>query len=217
MSFSPEIEQRLKEAGYKHHCFISYPRVPNKEVVKFVRRVREAIRGELSLSVNNPSVFLDESIETGSRWKPTLKEALCQSLTMVAICAPIYYHPERPWCGLEWATMEELKRRRLPHHDELGTIIPIILREAQHQPKIVSDIQWINISNESLVPGFYTSGKFNRLVRRIVNHIEKVSDVLVGDADNVVRTNCQDFQFPLRSAFEECQEVEPPAPFYGNA
>lgn len=217
MAFSRKVEQGLEDAGYKYHCFISYPRVRNKELVKCARRVQEAIADELNiLAISEPRVFLDERmIEPGSIWEMELKSALCHSLVMVAICAPIYYHPKHRWCGLEWAAMEDLRMRRLPE-STLGTIIPIIFREDDNQPQIVSNSQWINISRESLLPGFYTSSKFKKLIIEIAGHVERVANALVGDSGRIVKTECGDFTLPVRSAFADCPELIQPAPFHSN-
>jgi len=219
MAFTPEMERRLGVAGYRYHCFISYPRVRSKDLVKCARRVKEAIEGELSLTVNEPAVFLDESIQGGTDWELKLRQALCQSLTMVAICAPIYYHPAHKWCGLEWAAMEHLNEQRLPGN-ELRTIIPIIFRRPRENappPKVVMKPQHIDISDDSLVPGFYSTGKFNKHIREIVSHIEKVVDALVGNDHNMVRTDCGGFLFPQMSAFADCPEVEQPPPFHASS
>jgi hypothetical protein len=216
VGFTPEMERRLADAGYRYHCFISYPRVRSKELLKCARRVKEAIEGELSLTINQPAVFLDENIKGGTDWELKLRQALCQSLTMVAICAPIYYHPAHKWCGLEWAAMEGLNEKRLPGN-ELRTIIPIIFRRARENappPRVISKPQQIDISDDSLLPGFYSTSRFNKHIRGIVSHIEQVVDALVGNDSNMVRTDCAGFPFPLMSAFADCPEIEQAPPFH---
>jgi hypothetical protein len=118
MTLTPNIEQWLQEAGYEYHCFISWPHTENKEITDCARHIRDAITNDLALSVPEPRVFLDETaIVAGNEWPLSLRNALCKSIAMVAICAPIYYHPAHEWCGLEWAAMAMLGQRRLPNEE----------------------------------------------------------------------------------------------------
>src|SRR6185295_11253799 len=115
MSITPADEQWLLNAGYRYHCFISWPHIANDlYVTQCVRRVKAEIEQRLSLfNFSKPAVFIDETgIPGGAQWKRTLRSALCTSVTMVAICHPMYYHPQHEWCGLEWAAMALLGEQR---------------------------------------------------------------------------------------------------------
>ena len=211
MTLTPFIEHWLQEAGYEYHCFISWPHTENKEITDCARYIRDAIANELALSVPAPKVFLDEtSILAGSEWSPSLRHALCKSIAMVAICAPIYYHPAHKMCGLEWAAMEMLGRRRLPN-EELKAIIPIMVRNSNSLPNAMSRFQFIDLSGVT-VRGrrYYTTQEFKEKVKRIIESIEKIAAALV---ENQSKPNCERFQFPSLSAFGDYQPQNQPLPF----
>jgi len=212
VSITPDIEQWLKQAGYEYHCFISYPRVANKEMRECAQQVKQAIINDLSLSIDEPKVFLDESsIPGGTAWEQKLKEALCQSVSMAALCAGIYYRPKHKWCGLEWAAMDSLCERRLPG-SHLRTIIPLIVKVESSIPEVVLKTQCIDISSVMLQGRRYFNTKeFRGRIKEVVRHIEAVA---VAIAANQARSNCKKFQFPTISAFTNWQPVEQPAPFY---
>src|SRR5262245_25005263 len=122
------IEQWLEKAGYGYHCFISWPHAKNKDLKDCARNVKTLVEQTLALSIPKPRVFLDETeIPGGAEWQETLRRALCKSVAMVSICAPIYYHSSHKWCGLEWAAMDMLSQRRLVG-EGVKAIIPIIVR-----------------------------------------------------------------------------------------
>lgn len=213
MAITPGIEQWLKDAGYEYHCFISYPRIRNNDLVECAKRVQEAIENDLALSINNPSVFLDDSIPGGTLWETKIVTALCRSLTMVALCAGIYYHPAHRWCGLEWAAMDGLGKSRLPG-SEFRTIIPLIVREESSTPEAVLKTQWIDISRLTLQGRrYYTTKEFRLRIREVVTQIERIA---VAIASQQAKTDCQQFKFPSTSAFSDWLSVKQAAPFYGN-
>lgn len=211
MTLTPSIEQWLQEAGYEYHCFISWPHTENREITDCARYVRDAISNELALSVPSPRIFLDETcISAGSEWSSSLKHALCKSISMVAICAPIYYHPAHKMCGLEWAAMEMLGQRRLPN-EEIKAIIPVMVRASNALPSAMSKVQFIDLSGVT-VRGrrYYTTQEFRGKVKRIIESIEKIATAL---AHNQSKPNCDRFQFPSSSAFGDYHPQSQPLPF----
>lgn len=209
MAITPALERWLKEAGYKYHCFVSYPRVRNTDIIECSKRVKDAIENHLALDIN-PSVFLDETITGGADWQSTLRGALCRSITMIAICAPIYYHPDHSWCGLEWAAMDCLCDLRLPGRD-FRTIIPLMVREEVPLPEPVSKTQYINISRVMLQGRrYYKTLEFRRRIEEITRHIEKVAFAI---RDNDARPDCEAFAFPEISAFANWQPAIQLPPF----
>lgn len=211
MSLTPQIEQWLELAGYEYHCFISWPHTDNKDITDCARHVKNAIENRLALSIPNPRVFLDEtSITAGNEWPLSLRRALCKSVAMVAICAPIYYHPAHEWCGLEWAAMATLGQKRLPT-DETHGIIPLLIRRSAVLPKAISRIQHIDLSSLT-VRGrrYYTTQEFKVKVNEIGDTIERIAAAL---AQNQSEPNCENFQFPSSSAFSDYQPQTQPLPF----
>lgn len=179
-------------------------------------QVCQAIREELAFLVPEPGVFLDTSIQSGTSWEGELKKALCKSLTMVALCSPIYYHKSHVWCGREWAAMEALRKKRI-QNETLCNIIPLIVRESSALPEPVANIQWINLT-PALMTGkrYYSTREFRTRVKEVVNLIEKVAFEI---AENQVLPRCEGFEIPTESAFANWQ---PPAlaassnPFWGK-
>jgi hypothetical protein len=211
MTFTPYIEQWLQQAGYEYHCFISWPHTENKEITDCAKYIRDAITNGLALSVPSPKVFLDEtSMIAGSEWPLSLRHALCKSIAMVAICAPIYYHPAHEWCGLEWAAMELLGQKRLPNED-LKAIIPIMVRTSSSLPRVVSKVQYVDLSSVTIRGRrYYNTQEFKEKVRNIVESIEKIAVALT---HNQSKPNCERFRFPSSSAFGDYQPQSQPLPF----
>lgn len=211
MTLTPNIEQWLQEAGYEYHCFISWPHTENKEITDCARHIRDAITNDLALSVPEPRVFLDETaIVAGNEWPLSLRNALCKSIAMVAICAPIYYHPAHEWCGLEWAAMAMLGQRRLPN-EETKAIIPIMIRTSIILPRVVSRIRYVDLSSVTIRGRrYYTTQEFKCKVKEITDSIEKIAAAL---AHNQSKPNCERFRFPSSSAFGDYQPQGQPLPF----
>lgn len=83
MPINGQIDKWLKEeAGYKYHCFISYPRIKTADgaddnshpINQCARGIKRAVEQILKYSITNPKVFLDvEDIEPGSNWNLALR------------------------------------------------------------------------------------------------------------------------------------------------
>src|SRR5262249_34956364 len=143
----------------QYHCFISWPHTINPELAACARAVKLAVERELALHVPAPRVFLDESaIPVGAEWPEHLKQALCRSVTLVAICAPIYYHPAHKWCGLEGAAMEEQSTQRLAGQP-FKAIIPLLIRRSDDLPPAVKIIQYIDLSRQQIPVLVFTRPK----------------------------------------------------------
>jgi TIR domain len=210
MPITPNIEEWLHNAGYEYHCFVSYPRIRNNEMMECAERVKEYIEAELAWTVNTPRVFLDRSMTGGANWEMTLRRALCRSISMVALCSPIYYHPAHKWCGLEWEAMYGLENQRL-QGEEFHAIVPLIVRDPKHLPNAVSKIQYIDISRVTIAGRrYYKTQEFRSHMRDVTDRIIKVAMTI---ARNQAATNCIQFQFPQNSAFENYEATTQSAPF----
>jgi hypothetical protein len=207
---TPQIEQWLEQAGYEHHCFISYPRIQNPDMIECAERIQRSIEENLALELNNPKVFLDKSIRVGADWENRLRRALCRSISMVALCSPIYYHPAHRWCGLEWAAMWGLEGQRLRPEDD-HAIIPLIIRDPNNLPDSVARIQYIDISRVTIAGRrYYTTQEFRSVITQIT---DRIISTALAIARNQAATNCGQFQFPPTSAFADYQPVNLAAPF----
>ena len=210
MPITPNLQNWLEQAGYKHYCFVSWPHTDSREITDCAKYIRDELARRLSDSIPKPSVFLDEKYITGgAKWPDELKGALCRSITMVAICAPIYYHPTHSWCGLEWAAMDVLNKRRIPGC-EFHSIIPVMVRKSDILPPAVSQLQYVDVSGV-LTTGrrYFKTKEFRQKLGEIVQRIESVADALA--AKNAI-TGCDQFTFPRKSAFSKFGKVAQPFP-----
>lgn len=211
MAITPDIEQWLLRAGYEYHCFISWAHTKNRDMSDCALRIKSGIEEYLSLSIPNPRVFLDTSeITAGAEWERQLQYALCRSITMVSICAPIYYHPSHRWCGLEWAAMDRLSTIRLPGAS-FKSIIPILLKKDVSIPREVAQIQYIDLSGLILRGRhYYRTNDFRRMLMEIGSRIEQVAQTIT---ENQSRTDCDQLIWPTRAAFENYDSSIQPFPF----
>lgn len=212
MVLTPEIDNWLLAAGYEYHCFISWPHTANDDITKCARKLKQEIESRLAAYVKRPKVFLDERIlSPGDDWPETLKHALCRSLTMVAVCAPIYYHPDHKWCGLEWATMQLLSDARL-HGVDFKAIIPIMVRKSDPLPTVFSTIQYSDFTGMTTRSHYYfLTTEFRSKAEQIVENIQRVAQTI---REKGAEPNCDTFAYPTVSAFDGFAPAPPAFPFH---
>ena len=210
MAIAPAVDKWLHDSGYEYHCFISWAHTINREMAVCARAVKTAVEQELALSIQAPRVFLDEAaIPAGAEWPVHLQQALCRSLALVAICAPIYYHPIHRWCGLEWSAMDALSGQRLPGHS-FKAIVPLLFRRSDPLPQAVDGLQYIDLSRQQIRGRrFYATQEFRIAVNKIVERIEAVANAVFGLK---VLPNCDGFIFPADSAFADYEAKPLPLP-----
>src|SRR5262245_60206696 len=95
--------------GYQHHFFISYSRsgdVPDWLDNHFLPVLTNRL---IAVMDENPKIFVDKRIETGSDWPEVLANALRRSCYMVAIWTPHYFRSR--WCLAEWESMRFRERQ----------------------------------------------------------------------------------------------------------
>jgi hypothetical protein len=210
---SRELEDWLKEAGYEHYCFISYPRVEGSAVMDLARAFANAIRTELKNFTEDwdKRVFIDEDIAGGEVWEERLRVALCRSVVMVAVCAPIYYSKSHRWCGREYQGMLALKARRLPE-SPTGTILPMIVRKGRDPlPLPITSVQYCDLEKETTRGGFHRTRKFRSLTFDILERVDSVAAEL-RERNAVAGCAGDEFPLPDRSAFEDYDVRQQAAP-----
>ena len=82
--------------GYQYDVFISYRRagnVANWVQLHLSRVLARCLEDELDRA---PVLFIDNDMETGSRWPDKLETSLRQSRLMIAVLSPPYF--TSPWC-----------------------------------------------------------------------------------------------------------------------
>lgn len=127
--------------GYEHHLFLSYRRkgtVPDWVQNHFAPRLQEHLE---DLLPEEPSIFVDAQIETGSCWPERLSQALQRSCFLLSIWTPSYF--QSPWCMAEWHTMRE--RERLLGlrcaENPAGLVYPVVYSDGENFPNEAQIIQ----------------------------------------------------------------------------
>jgi len=200
----PDLEKWLEQAGYEHYVFISYPRVQQADVTRCALAIAGALRQKLSDYTTADScrrVFVDEEcLPKGQDWELSLKRALCRSVVLVAVCAPIYYRQEHRWCGLEYEAMLRLRQLR-----GAGAVLPLLVRkfETYHLPRAIADVQYFDLVDELKTYGHFTRRpKFQQIIQQILKET-----VVAGEALRMNQATADplppNFQFPVTSAFND--------------
>jgi hypothetical protein len=210
MAITAEIENWLRnQGGYEKHCFISWPHSIDSALTECARRVRDDIEQGLAPSFVRPAVFLDEQMTGGAEWETLICRTLCRSISMVAICAPIYYRPEHGWCGREWAAMEKMSAKRLPGQ-AFSSIIPLMYKKSDPLPHPVSRIQYIDVSRVILLGRrYYSQPEFRGKIQQMVARIEQIAEEIFR---NKTQAESETFPFPTESAFLQYAPPEQPFP-----
>jgi hypothetical protein len=204
-----QLDQWLQNAGYEYHCFVSYPRITTPDgaiddehpINYCAKQVRDALVRQLGFSVPAPRVFLDVEMRGGVNWEVRVQQALCRSVMMVAICAGIYYHASHRWCGLEWAAMDALGRKRLRDSDLLA-IFPMMLKKERSLPAAVGVTQRADVSGAAASRRYYRTKAFYRNIEDVVTHLEHVAEAIQARNEGC---GCGQFVFPQTSAFADWQ------------
>jgi hypothetical protein len=115
--------------GYQYDVFISYRRagnVANWVQLHLSRVLARCLEDELDRA---PVLFIDNDMETGSRWPDKLETSLRQSRLMIAVLSPPYF--TSPWCVAEWRSMF-LRERVLELNG--GLILPLVFSDGDKFP-----------------------------------------------------------------------------------
>lgn len=211
MAIAETTERWLKGAGYEYHCFISWPSTVNSYMGQFAGALKESLTEELAFQITEPRVYLaPRDIAPGTQWESDLKEALCGSICMVALCIPVYFHEKHRWCLLEWASMEELTQRRLGS-DKRGAIIPIVLSEMPDRPPALAALQHIDLSSQKLRGrSFLRSQDFRSVAVKVVARIDEIATRIVS---RKAKAGCDKFDFPDESRLPKYDGTRKELPF----
>ncbi len=151
----------MKE-GYKYHLFISYSRsgdVPDWLRNHFLPVLENCLDTELN---EEPQIFVDTDIETGSPWPDALAEALHRSCFLLSIWTPRYFRSK--WCLAEWRTMlaREKQLGSQAQGDAPWLTYPVIFGDGEHFPDKAKRIQFRRDLSEFAYPypQFRTTEKY---------------------------------------------------------
>jgi hypothetical protein len=196
-----KLRNWLAGNSYRYSVFVSWPSNRDPKVEKIVEKLKKEIEGDALNDGLPPHVFVSSEIGVGEDWQGRLSRALCESLTLVAICGPEYYASD--WCGREWAGMETRGS---------GRIVPLVLkpwggektdglRQIEILPPQVQALEYRDLSRELLHHAApWRSPKFKAILR---DTMSKALEVATSLARAEEKPDCDRFSIPARSAFEE--------------
>jgi hypothetical protein len=131
--------------NYEHHIFISYRR---SDAV-WMRWARENVAGGLRTllrpALGDVKIFVDEQIETGTRWPDRLARALARSRLLIPLLSRDYFNSE--WCRLELALMLH-REQQCQFRCSANTavlIIPFVYDDGECFPVEVKSLTFKNI------------------------------------------------------------------------
>ena len=94
---------------FSYSCFVSYRHMEFEPGRSSIKRVVDALKGQLEYSAPLP-VFLDQDrLRGGQFYQEALAQQLCQSACMIMLYWPTYFSQEHTFCSREFKLMERLE------------------------------------------------------------------------------------------------------------
>jgi hypothetical protein len=134
------------DSGYEYDLFISYRRrdpvlgwMKNHFLPQLQQWLPQCVAEE-------PRIFIDFGLETGTDWPLSLQRALKRSKCLLPILTPEYFRSS--WCRSEWESMIE-RERQLELRTEsnpLTLIYPVRFFDGEHFPPEAQQMQWYDLS-----------------------------------------------------------------------
>ena len=137
------MHPKPKREGYKYHIFISYSR--SGDVPEWIRNhFLPVLANQLDGLLNEePEIFVDYSIDIGTKWPDILCEALQRSRCLLSVWTPRYFRSG--WCLAEWQTMRAREAKIIANRGDgvpiCPLVYPIIFADGEHFPKEARDVQ----------------------------------------------------------------------------
>lgn len=172
-SAPPNCFRQLRERGFHHHVFLSWPNEIENQGQRVVEQLARSLQDRFR-SYGGGSVFWDrEALRSpGEDWEKKLRWSLCRSGVTVVILVLSYFESE--FCRLEWNITEQLQQRRLPESPET-CFIPILLKPDFELPeevyKLVYESAFSQMLSYGKSPQHHPS--WNKEVDRLVGHIRE--------------------------------------------
>jgi len=164
---------------FRYSCFLSYQR-GNDLLDRFIRELFQGLSDELGLVTSLPVWFDTARIAVGERWAMASAEALLRSVCMVPVLTPTYFSKQRYYCSREYLAMEriEASRSRATGRPE-SLILPVVLRGAEHLPKIVTERRQYLDFSQYLAFGVrqFRSPKFGELVSELARRVARLCEL----------------------------------------
>jgi hypothetical protein len=123
---------------FAYSCFVSYRHMEFEPGRSSIRRVVDALKGQLEYSAPLP-VYLDqERLRGGQFYQEALAKQICESACMVVLYWPTYFSAQHTFCSREFKLMERLEKDRLsllPERERInGLIIVLALADFDRLP-----------------------------------------------------------------------------------
>jgi hypothetical protein len=213
-----QLEQRLRARRFRYWCFIGWA-AGSSELIKFVHNLHDSLHNEFADLFEFRDIFLDRTeLRIGDDWGRKLGETLSQSVCLVSVCTPLYFASSHPYCGREWAGMEELSDRRF---GEAGppSILPVVFRAHEQMPQRCRRLQYGDFSRIALQRrDAHNAPEFRMLVQEIVKTSIDIGKKLatLPSATLAPPLGSPPYSLPSRSAFAAMPPSRPRLPFQKN-
>lgn len=190
------------EGNYRYACFISWASRSGRHAEQAAHKLESKLYELLRLEGwCDGSVYLAKAQnEPGEDWYAAMTRALCDSVVLVAICAPEYYESEH--CRREWAGMETLEANGCA-----ARVIPVILRDHVLPPPVKSRHIIERLKDTNFIRDWTERGRFSKVV-------DDIARVTKQRAADLYRLDLKAQQIPLphRSSLDDYRAGPPPYP-----
>lgn len=161
---------------YEYEIFLSYRRedpVRNWVLRHFHPRLLQWLGESFG---EEPRVFIDETIEVGTKWPEQLKSALRSSSLLVPIWSPRYFRS--PWCLAEWRTMEA-REQLMGIKGVNGLVCPVRYHDGNFFPLDAKGREWLDLSDLNYdIEAFERSEKYLLFIDRIKDFVKQLANRL---------------------------------------
>jgi len=196
----------MPSKDYKYDVFISYRRtdpvrgwVQNHFYPVFEQWFKESIPHSRK---QEPSVFIDLKLETGTKWADELREALQHSRCIVCVWSPHYFR--QPWCLAEWLSMVEREKRIQKQLDSKQRLVyPVKFNDGDSFPEDAKASQYIDLSKYNIPEPYY------KKTRPYVAFHKQMQVVAESVAKMVMTAPVWEENWPLVDADSALEKLQP--------
>lgn len=190
----------------KYSCFISYPHPQeegNEILKKFMEQLKKDLRAALGLYFKDKGVYMDDLHSAGDDFENRIAEAICQSICMIVVFAPIY--TESLYCLREFCAMENVEEKRkqklgIKFDRKKRMIIPIILRgnpdDLPHKIKNIHYYDFSQFTLESLKISKKNKALIENIAKVIHEHYKNIKDIYRDETHDETNDECKTFLLP---------------------
>ncbi|HEX6358215.1 toll/interleukin-1 receptor domain-containing protein [Actinophytocola sp.] len=164
--------------NYEFDVFLSYSRKGSSPAWvhnHFLPKLRACLTDEIG---HEPTVFVDQEMESGTVWPSRLEQVLTRSKILVSIYSAQYFQSK--WCQAEWESMAERERLLGLASPELtqGLILPVLYSDSQNFPEYGLDRMWHDMKGLDVPELMFQQSldwlEFHRRMRVIAADVEQL-------------------------------------------